>query len=504
MLRIFISHKMPSDTALAESIGRRLTLYAGNQATIAHAGRFRYGQNWRNEIQVELEKADWLIFLMTEQDEDWGFCLFECGYFRSLMNANPRRRLMTFCRRPEQVNAALEEFNAVTMDQGAVLKLLEEMYLEEPLRMSPGISRAVLADQADQIAKEFQGALRLEKNFDVAPSILIETDVCDDVQRQLATGKIPATALIGGTQNWEPLFGRNVGTGGWTWGDLSKDWPSAGIYEFLIAKMMSDSLRARSPQGTVLRAGAQVANGMATLYRLTLRRFEKLVLGGLGSAGKYRFYFTASPIYLPFEVAVAGKSCEETILYHLVNVSWYFRRRIVDELYERLLEFQSMHESLRESAGVADVLDSLGRELMQVWAQSIVRGLDNPLVVEQALLGSRKGKAGHRNLDPKSRRVLRDIRSYLHIQKRVFEGVCQGVSALPEIIAAVHEMAKLNHEFYKIVAEGYAELSGQLPPPPVPQSGDTRTGPGPAARRPRPSMTLPAPRSRIRRSTRRA
>src|SRR4051794_28539478 len=97
-LRIFISHKMPADTDLAQQIGSRLALYGGNQIKVTHAGKFRYSENWRSRIQQELDQAHWLIYLYTDPDEDWGFCLFECGYFNRTMESDDRKRLITFCR----------------------------------------------------------------------------------------------------------------------------------------------------------------------------------------------------------------------------------------------------------------------------------------------------------------------------------------------------------------------------------------------------------------------
>ncbi len=71
VLRIFISHKMPTDTKLAESIGKKLSRHVGKKELIVtHAGQFRYGENWREKIDEELKKADWLIFLFTDSDED--------------------------------------------------------------------------------------------------------------------------------------------------------------------------------------------------------------------------------------------------------------------------------------------------------------------------------------------------------------------------------------------------------------------------------------------------
>ena len=57
-LKIFISHKMPSDTARAQEIGSSLALYGGNQVKVVHAGNFRKGVDWMDEIRKELNDAN--------------------------------------------------------------------------------------------------------------------------------------------------------------------------------------------------------------------------------------------------------------------------------------------------------------------------------------------------------------------------------------------------------------------------------------------------------------
>ena len=61
-------------------------------------------RNWRARIQQELDEAHWLIYMYTDQDEDCGFCLFECGYFRCTRETDDRKRLITFCRSSDQIN----------------------------------------------------------------------------------------------------------------------------------------------------------------------------------------------------------------------------------------------------------------------------------------------------------------------------------------------------------------------------------------------------------------
>ena len=66
-----------------------------------------------------------------------------------------------------------------------------------------------------------------------------------------------------------------------------------------------------------------------------------------------------------------------------MNLSWYFRRRLVDQLYDRVLEVLAMDKP--DKATMNDLYDTLGSELMEVSAQAFIRGLDNPLVLERAL-----------------------------------------------------------------------------------------------------------------------
>src|SRR5258706_1064 len=100
---------------------------------------------------------------------------------------------------------------------------------------------------------------------------------------------------------------------------------------------------------------------------------------------KYRFHFTAALLDLPFFdlASERGLRANETVLYHMVNLSWYFRRRVVDKLYNRLLEVISMNQP--DLATLRELYDSIGSELMQISAQAVIRGLDNLLVFERAL-----------------------------------------------------------------------------------------------------------------------
>ena len=450
-LRIFISHKMPSDTALAQHIGSRLALYGGNQIKVTHAGKFRYGENWRPRIQKELDEAHWLIYMYTDQDEDWGFCLFECGYFRRTMESNDRKRLITFCRSQGQINEALKEFNAAVISEATVAKVLQEIYLKDGWQLSPDLEPAALIGTAKEIVTAFSGSERIEANFDVATSVTMELVLSDRAKSELKQNRVPADVTVSGTREWQRLFGRDLDTGGWQWRDLITDWPYAEIYEFLIAKMISEALEAQMPEGILLRG----AEGHK-LSRMSLRRYERI------AGTKYRFHFTVAPFHLPFDVPLdSGHKARQTVLYHLVNLSWYFRKRMVDQLYNELLEVLSVSEPDR--AKVKNLYDAIGTELMQISAQAVIRGLDNFLVLERALDAS----------DPETPKLIKRLKTWPELRDRIFAGIADGVDGLPSVARNLYTMAVQNYDVYRKAAQSYARVAQELEHPPEPPLDDS-------------------------------
>ena len=444
-LQIFISHKMPADTSLAEAIAGKLALYAGNQVRVVHAGRFRYGENWRLRIQEELTKSDWVIFLHTDQDEDWGFCLYELGYFRKVMDEDggKPRRLITFCRKPSQLNEALKEFNAQVITEDSVNALLGDIYLREPWRLSPELDPAALRATAAEMTAAFFGSERVEENFDVATSVTIELAVDEKSRAALKRNILPGTAVISGTREWQRLFGRDIDSGGWQWSDLISKWPQGEIYGFLIAAMIDDALDKRMPKGTIL------STPEAQLHRLTLRRFERFA-----GNEKHKFYFTVAPADLPFEVSVHAEGRQNlTVIYHLMNVAWFFRRRIVEQIYERLLELATKPN--RNEIEVTEIYDQLGRELMQVSAQAIIRQIDNLLIVRRAL-----GED-----DDEVRKYVEDLGRASELRREVYEHIGKGSSSLDAMVRSLGGLAELNHEFLQKIAKRFASATDDMKAP---------------------------------------
>jgi hypothetical protein len=48
---------------------------------------------WRNPIAEHLNRANFLVLVVTDSNEDLGSCIYEAGYFAALSRESPRRRI---------------------------------------------------------------------------------------------------------------------------------------------------------------------------------------------------------------------------------------------------------------------------------------------------------------------------------------------------------------------------------------------------------------------------
>jgi hypothetical protein len=328
----------------------------------------------------------------------------------------------------------------------SIFKLLKQIYHFPPWEVSPAVSEDDLRKNAAEILDAFSGGARIEANFDVATSVTFEFSLTDQAATDLHHGRLPGESSISGTRDWQRLFGKDINTGGWLWENLVKDWPYRDIYEFLIASMIHEAANGHNPQSTVMRPP-----NSNELYRLTLRRYERM------AGQRKRFFFTLAPLDLPFEIPFeAGEKAKEAILYQLLNLSWYFRRRIVDELYDRVLQVSAMTHPDR--AVVNKLFDEIRYELINVSAQSIFRGIDNPLALERAF-----GED-----DPEAQALLERLGSWRDLRDRIFKSIEKGAKGLPDIADDMHEMAMQNHEFHRKVTARYSAVVLEISAPPPP------------------------------------
>jgi hypothetical protein len=444
-LNIFISHKIPADTTLAKKIGSKLARFGANRVVVRFAEQYPYGDNWREHIQSDINKSDMMIYLHTGEYDDWLYCLFECGMFVNRPNrADDSLGVTTFCKTAENISSPLREFNALVISKDAVIKLFRQIYIDSPWQINPSLTDDDFVDDATDIVSEFTRSFYIVHNFDVTPGIIIELDNDSSTLQSVASAALPGAAIISGVMEWPKLVGKDINTGEWTWAELRPDWPYATVYEYLLAKSIDRALRGLSTRAFLLRSPTA-----SLLYRVALRRYEEL------SNDKYKFYFTAAPLDLPFDIPSERAEKREVVLYHLVNLTWYFRRRFVDELYNRLLEIAAKPET--ERIGSNELFEEIAYELMDIDAQTISRRIDSPLVVQDAL-----GKD-----DPHVIEIMVHAKKWYELRPEILKMIKDSPGMVSEIATKMHQITIINRELYIAAAEAY-NLSAKALKAPTP------------------------------------
>ena len=94
-LSIFISHRT-KDKNLADVLCEHFEKWTRREVHITQSSDpnhgFEIGKPLTEELRSALKNSDVLLFLYTVPDEDWSYCMFECGF----ASTQPKRRLVIF------------------------------------------------------------------------------------------------------------------------------------------------------------------------------------------------------------------------------------------------------------------------------------------------------------------------------------------------------------------------------------------------------------------------
>src|SRR5215469_15476440 len=79
---VFFSHKV-NDSGVTKSLKKLLDSHTEN--VVFHISEeIEKGAAWREAIVELLTRANFLVLVFTDPDEDWGWCLYESGFFDAL------------------------------------------------------------------------------------------------------------------------------------------------------------------------------------------------------------------------------------------------------------------------------------------------------------------------------------------------------------------------------------------------------------------------------------
>ena len=118
-LRVFISYK-EKDRAATLDIKKMLLRIGGGNIRVFVSGDEPAGIQWREGVLNELREAHILIFLYTDPEARWDWCLYETGYFDAKQNpAELDRRLYVLHGREVPPSGPFLGLNTVPIDTSA-------------------------------------------------------------------------------------------------------------------------------------------------------------------------------------------------------------------------------------------------------------------------------------------------------------------------------------------------------------------------------------------------
>jgi len=124
---VFISHRS-EDKAIATTLKTALETLSLEKLKVDISEKMEGGEDWRKWIKKNVQKANALIFLHTDEEADLDWCLYEIGLFRGKPNTNRRRRV--FCiKEPsiDQLPDQIADIQSNNADDDGIAKLFKDL-----------------------------------------------------------------------------------------------------------------------------------------------------------------------------------------------------------------------------------------------------------------------------------------------------------------------------------------------------------------------------------------
>jgi hypothetical protein len=435
-LTIFISHKLQSRDRVTEIAGA-LSAFGGDRVQVHYSGKYMAGINWRNQIEHDLTEASWLILLYEGPQIEWDWCLFETGFFRAKMNESPTERLLICLHSPEHtVPSPLQAFNAVPATESRVEDLFRQIYVEKPWEIAPNLfqrNARLVNESINRIIAAVRGTEK-PRLFFCGPSftIHIKLDQLDILQ----DGKIPPDAYLTGDGGWETIFGKAAHTVSWLWRDVIRGLESPEPWIYPLAVLMWQALDSqRVPYPSVgVRIKFEEEDDEFRVFRLSLQRAEM-------TENEARFTFAAAALVTPYEPA---RNPNETALYHLYNLAWFFRRRLLDRELARL--DSALLNKPRNNNEIQKIIREIDTDFRTLLADAQVRGMEQQSKVIESFDGP---------LREEVTKNLQEVWPPLHAE--LFANLSAGLPAADLISKTLHSMKPINHFFLKVSIEQLKE-----------------------------------------------
>jgi hypothetical protein len=200
-LDVFLSHKA-KDGELAKSIQRALTAYLPS-LRIFLSEEITKAEDFRDDIWAALEKSKFFILLYTDPVDDWSWCFFEVGAYRSIWRNETRRneakrndiksRHPVYCLHSRETRAPspLANLQTIRADSADITRWLRDICTL--------LGRKLPAEKKMKLAAErIENAMKARLIFDeqtIKPYIWITPRPPRGASREIKAGKQPEAIL---------------------------------------------------------------------------------------------------------------------------------------------------------------------------------------------------------------------------------------------------------------------------------------------------------------------
>ena len=227
-LRVFISYKQ-KDADATIGIKQLLQQRGGDNIEVFVSEDEAPGIQFRQHLLKKLREAHVLIFLYTDPQSQWDWCLYETGYFDARRPPEEDdRRLYVLHERTVTPKGPFNGLNSVPIDVSGsddkrLTDLLELLFKDSttpsvnPYWNDGGSNDLIAAFKAPFVRREAVGDPK-----EYIRRLTFRVKKTEAILTALANGTIPADGEISGDPNAFELFGLSAKT--WQWADVERSW----------------------------------------------------------------------------------------------------------------------------------------------------------------------------------------------------------------------------------------------------------------------------------------
>jgi hypothetical protein len=429
-LVVFISHKLQSSDR-ARDIAVALSAFGGSRIRMHYSGKYEVGINYRQQIEKDLAQASWLILFYEGSQFEWDWCLYEIGFFTAKMrNSEKDHRLICLHDPEHEVPAPIQDFNSLPATARKLKDFFRQIYVDDPWKIYPDVFQEN-EDLVNTNIKKIIAAVSKPPPRFAGPSFAIRIKL--DQVEILKDGKIPPEADLMGQGGWEAIFGKPVTNVCYKWRDVVRELESPDPWIYPLAALMwqaYDGQRVEYPSvGVRIKFSSQYVDE----YRVFRLSLQKVDLKG----DEANFSFAAAAVVVPYEPA---SNPTETRLYHLYNLAWFFRRRLLERELSKLdSELLNMP---RKQAEIEKIIHEISNDFRTMLADAQVRGMEQQAPVIQAFASPLREQVKTKLYE-----------EWPTLYDELLANLNVGQSAAERISETLHKMEPINHFFLKVSIE---------------------------------------------------